>query len=153
MGVVTGNMTFAAQLSTDAFAGIRRVGEDGHAQSERRRSLRLPLQWCAYVSRAGATHPLRGKTKNLSSHGFYCVLNECLTLGERISCDLVVPTHISRNFDDVLLIRCQAWVLRAEPAGVGEGYGLACRIEDYCLINGAAGDAPPSALPTTVESV
>jgi hypothetical protein len=146
-------MAIAAQLTPDAFTGIRLPAEDGHAHPEKRGSLRLPLRWHAYVARAGAAHPLRCETKNLSSHGFYCVLNESLTVGEGISCDLVVPTHISRNYQDVLLIRCQAWVLRVEKTSAGEGYGAACRIEDYCLINGASGEDSHGPRRGAMESV
>lgn len=141
----------AEALSPDPLVGIGRAGEDVQAQGERRGSLRLPLQWSVYVARGGVTHPLQSTTRNLSSHGFYCVLHERLTTGERIECDLVVPTHISRNCDDVLFLRCQARVVRVEKMDAGEGYGLACRIEDYRLIRGIAGKAPQEPLWTDAE--
>ncbi|MBZ5723928.1 MAG: PilZ domain-containing protein [Acidobacteriia bacterium] len=105
--------------------------------------MRLRLQWSVYVTRNGGTHPLRSKTRDLSSHGFYCVLPERLTAGEHIECDLVIPTHVSRSADDVLFLRCQARVVRVETRDPGEGHGLACQIEDYCLIPKTTREDPP----------
>ena len=139
----TANMSSVAPGSFyDPLVGIGRAEMDVQAQSERRKNLRLPLQWSVHVVRLGARRPLRSKTRNLSSRGFYCVLHERLTTGERIECDLVVPTHTSRSCDDVLFLRCQARVVRVERVDAGEEYGLACRIEDYYLIHGTPRETP-----------
>lgn len=111
------------------------AGDDLRASSERRASLRLPLQWPVYVTRVGGTHPFPTKTKNLSKNGFYCVLKERLAPGEHLECDLAVPTHLSWSCENVLFLRCEAQVVRVDCIDGDEGYGLACRIEDYCLIH------------------
>src|SRR5208337_4049642 len=99
------NMSSMAQLFPDPLLGAGRADLDERAQSERRGTLRLPLELPVYIARAGAAHPSRSWTRNLSSNGFYCVLHERLTPGEHIECDFVVPTHASRNCDDMLFIR------------------------------------------------
>ena len=141
----------AQGLIQDPSIGIRRSAQNAHAKCERRESLRLPLLWPVYIARGGVPHPLRSRTRNLSSRGFYCVLNERLTLGERLECDLVVPTHSSRNHDDVLFLRCQTQVVRVEKLEAGEAYGFACRIEDYRLIHAAARQIPREPLWTDAE--
>jgi hypothetical protein len=132
----------AEGLSVEPLLGIGRDAEDPDVNCERRTTLRLPLEWSVYVARACGTHPLHSKTRNLSSSGFYCILNERLAPGEHIECDLVVPTHISRSCEDVLFLRCKAQVVRVERMDAGEGYGFACRIEDYRLIHSADDEAP-----------
>ena len=131
----TVNMSLAQGPSPNPLIEMERAG-DGHAPCERRKSLRLPLQWPVYVARVGATHPLSSKTRDVSSNGFYCVVYERLAIGEPVECDLIVPTHMTRGGDDVLFLRCQARVVRVENIDAGAGYGLACRIEDYCLVHG-----------------
>ena len=121
---------------------VGRAGEAFQSQSDRRNSVRIPLQWPLYVNQIGIPRPLRTRTRNLSSHGFYCVLQEPLTAGDHIECDLLIPTHMSRSGEDVLFLRCQARVVRVEQMDAGEGYGLACRIEDYCLVHRTGGEDP-----------
>jgi len=151
-GRCTVHMSSMAQGSFhNPLIGIRRAAENAHATSERRESLRLPLLWSVYIARSGVPHPFRSKTRNLSSRGFYCVLNERLTPGEHLECDLVVPTHISRSRDDVLFLRCQTQVVRVEKLEAGEGYGLACRIEEYSLIHAAGRQIPQEPLWTDAE--
>jgi len=136
----------AQELFHGPVVGIGRDVEDAHKRSERRQNVRLPLLWSVYVARGGVPYPFRSTTRNLSSHGFYCVLHERLTPGERVECDLVVPTHMSRSHEDVLYLRCQAQVVRVEELEPVDGYGLACRIEDYRLIHAAGEEnaqAPP----------
>jgi hypothetical protein len=102
---------------------------------ERRKSLRVPVRWTLYLVCKGGTHTYRSETKNLSRAGFYCVLNEPLTAGEHIDCDIVIPRHTLAS-DDVISLRCRAQVIRVEKVACDEEeYGLACRIEDYRLIH------------------
>jgi hypothetical protein len=50
----------------------------------------------------------------------------------------VVPTHSSLDPDDVVYLRCSAQAVRVEQVGTGPEFGLACRIEDYCVIHGTS---------------
>ena len=70
-----------------------------------------------------------------SQDGFYCFLSRPLVPGERIECDIVIPTHVVQRAKDVLSMRCRAQVLRVEKTEHGYGYGLACRIEDYHVMH------------------
>lgn len=84
----------------------------------------------------GARHPLRTEARDISRDGFYCLLDQAIRPGERIQCEIVVPTHNSQDPDDVVYLRCSAQAVRVEQIGDGAEFGLACRIEDYCVIRG-----------------
>jgi hypothetical protein len=98
--------------------------------AERRKRLRLPLHWDVYLVVPGADCRERTVTQDLSLDGFYCIVNEALTAGERIECEIVIPAHLpDRNV--ALSLRCRARVVRVEQVDDEDRYGLACRIEDY----------------------
>lgn len=123
----------ARHLLTDA------IGPDPagwYAGIERRRSPRAPLHWTMYLMCIGARHPLRTETRDLSRDGFYCLLDHPIRPGERIQCEIVVPTHNSQDPDDIVYLRCRAQAVRVEKIEAGAEFGLACRIEDYCVIHG-----------------
>ena len=107
-----------------------------HAGVERRRSPRATLHWTLYLRCSGSENPLRTEVSNISRHGFYCLLNQPITPGERINCDIVVPTHSSGDPDDVVYLRCSAQAVRVEKVLSGAEFGLACRVDDYCVIHG-----------------
>jgi hypothetical protein len=125
--------TTARDPLTDAIGSNEAGWHDG---IERRRSPRVKLHWTLYLMLNGTTHPLRTETRDISSDGFYCVLDQPIRPGERIKCDLVVPTHNSQDPDEVVYLRCSAEALRVEKIGSGAEFGLACRIEDFCVIHG-----------------
>lgn len=106
-----------------------------HAGIERRRSPRAALRWKLYLTGNGTRHPLRSETRDISRDGFYCLLDQPLRPGERIRCDIVVPTHNAQNPNDVVYLRCTAQALRVEKIGAGAEFGIACRIEDYSVIH------------------
>jgi hypothetical protein len=106
------------------------------AGNERRRSPRATLHWVLYLRCNGSTHPLRTEARDISRDGFYCLLDQPVRPGERIHCDIVVPTHSSQDPDGVVYLRCNAQAVRVEKLGAGAGFGLACRIEDYCVVHG-----------------
>ena len=103
--------------------------------AERRRNPRASLHWSVYLVFNGAPHPLRSITRDINKDGFYCLLDQALRPGERIECDIVVPTHGSRDPGDVAYLRCRAQAVRVEKIGDSTEFGLACRIEDYRLIH------------------
>ncbi len=107
------------------------------ASAERRKNPRVPLHWTLYLVCNGTVH--RTTTRDINRDGFYCLLCQPIpiTSGERIECDIVVPTHRSQDPDDVVYLRCRARALRVEKIGAGTEFGVACRIDGYCLIRNA----------------
>ena len=101
--------------------------------AERRKRLRLPLHWDVFWVFPGSDCRQRTVTRDLSRDSFYCIVNEALTPGERIECEIVVPAHVPDR-EVTLSLRCRARVVRVEQIDAEDRYGLACRIEDYRLI-------------------
>jgi hypothetical protein len=96
----------------------------------------VSLHWTLYMACDGNAHPLRATTTNISSDGFYCLVDQPVRTGDVFECDIVVPAHSPLSPDDVVYLRCHAQAVRVEKAGSGSEYGIACRIENYHLIRG-----------------
>jgi hypothetical protein len=124
----------AGRLTDQEPEAVRFEQETWNALTERRRSYRASLHWTVYLACDGLTHPVCTRTRDISRDGFYCLLNHQVRLGDRIECDLVVPTHNPRCPGDVAYLRCRALIVRVERTGNGAGFGLGCRIEDYYVI-------------------
>jgi len=103
---------------------------------ERRRKIRVPLRWTAYLIPSGTATRIQTTTRDINSDGFYCCVDQPLMLGERIDCVIVVPTHGSHP-EDVVYLKCLARVVRAEEIEAGQRFGLACQIEDYTVTRAA----------------
>jgi hypothetical protein len=97
---------------------------------ERRRRERLTLHWNVYLFRQADSCPLISRTRDISSDGFYCIVDKPLTPGEQIYCDIIIPPHVSLTQSGGASIHCHVQVLRVQTAGNGS-YGIACRIEEY----------------------
>ena len=78
-------------------------------------------------------HPVSGKTSNVSSQGFYCLVQEPLESGERVECTLVIPTPKSGKPDAALSLKCHARLLRVEAVAGDKAFGSAFLIEEYCV--------------------
>jgi PilZ domain len=104
-------------------------------KAERRSRPRAALQWVVHVSREGSKHPVAAKTRNVSSQGFYCLVQEPFALGERVECTLVIPMPKSVKPDEVLWLKCQARVLRVEAVAADTAFGIAFQIEEYCVVH------------------
>ena len=78
---------------------------------------------------------MRTEASNISRDGFYCRLTQPIRAGERVECDIVVPTHSSQDPEDVVYLRCSAQAVRVEKIRAGAEFGLACRLDDYCVIH------------------
>jgi PilZ domain len=113
---------------------LMRIMDTAHAPVvDRRKRIRLPLSWTLYLGHANATHLVRGRTKNVSSNGFYCYVPEAFNVGEYVRCTMLVPTF---NADlTPMSLHCRVTVLRVDVEAPNL-YGIACRIDDYSVANG-----------------
>lgn len=91
---------------------------------DRRRQRRLPLRWTAYLYRAGVSEPIEAMTRNVSSDGFYCVVEEPFAIGETVRSALLVPAFDPDAPDRVMTIESECSVVRVECIGTG-AYGVA----------------------------
>ena len=104
-------------------------------KSDRRSRPRAALEWVVHLSQAGGKHPIATRTRDVSSQGFYCLVQEPFESGERVECTVVIPIPKSGRPDDVLWLKCQARVLRVEAAAADTAFGVAFQIEEYCVVH------------------
>jgi len=114
-----------------------RPSVNGHIdrEADRRSRPRATLEWVVHLSKAGGKHPIATRTRDVSSQGFYCLVQEPFECGERVECTMVIPIPKSGKPDDVLWLKCQARVLRVEPAAADTAFGVALQIEEYCVVH------------------
>lgn len=100
--------------------------------SERRHHRRVDLRCSLYIAKSTATQLIKCITKNISSGGFYCISNEAFTNGEWLRCTIMFPD--TGDESNTFALECTVEVLRVEPVGPSQSFGLACRIEDYAVV-------------------
>jgi hypothetical protein len=103
------------------------------SRPERRKRFRSHVHWqvCFFGANMGRT--VETTTENLSSAGFHCFSPVPLIAGELVTCRLRVPSRQPSNNGSSL--ECKVRVVRVEPTGERQSYGVACEIEDYRLLN------------------
>ena len=97
--------------------------------TDRRLYRRLNLH-CRLRLSATAIGTVTTRTENLSSRGFYCILETPLVPGDVVTCDIAIPNYGTQD-RGVSSIACQAEVIRVEAVGTEPGFGVACRILDF----------------------
>jgi hypothetical protein len=80
-------------------------------------------------------HPVSCKTRNVSSQGFYCLVQEPLESGELVECTVVIPIPKPGNPDAALWLKCHARLLRVEAVAADKAFGIAFLIEEYCVVH------------------
>jgi hypothetical protein len=101
---------------------------------ERRKRSRSHVHWqvCFFGVDVGRT--VGTTTENLSSAGFHCFSPVPLIAGDLVTCRLHVPSRQPSNSGRGSSLECKVRVVRVEPAGERQSYGVACEIEDYQFI-------------------
>lgn len=104
--------------------------------ADRRRRPRLLLTWTIYLTSSSDPNRIEGRTKDLSSDGFYCFVPECFAVGNEVSYTLVVPAGIAALQKSLVILDGRAEIVRIEPVESGV-YGVACRVRDYKVLSGS----------------
>ncbi|MBK5291001.1 MAG: PilZ domain-containing protein [Acidobacteriia bacterium] len=97
---------------------------------DRRDRVRVPLKCEVHLLQNGGAATIRAETRDVSSAGFYCLVNQPLKKGEILDCHLIVPTADPRKTRTVTL-RCTIEVLRVEACP--PDFGVACQIQGYSV--------------------
>jgi hypothetical protein len=124
-------LNFADIISAHSGAKDRLISESA-VTTERRIRTRTKVRWPVLVFRDDGKTRIETVTENLSSTGFYCFSSGGFTPGERLFCQLRVPTHDPHNYSGAISLECRVVVMRSELMPDGS-FGTACRIEDYQL--------------------
>ena len=99
---------------------------------ERRLHQRVRVRWpLSLLTKHGKNGVLSTVTENLSSQGFFCVVDEALATGERVECILKFPLRIEPGSPRSL--RCEAEVVWVRLLDGGR-FGIGCRIQDYTFV-------------------
>jgi len=107
--------------------------------SERRRKLRFPLRCQVKLQKMEPQRDLqsRGETVDVSSLGFYSVVDQLFRPGEHLDCELRLPVEAARPASDNPKLKCKVVVLRSDERHDGS-YGLACMITSYVFCSAEA---------------
>jgi len=101
---------------------------------ERRRRKRFPLNCTVEFERDGQT--FASETLDISSQGFYCVVDQPVRAGEELRCLVdLMEGHDGLSLPGVSL-NCNIVVLRTEDCG--NGRGIACWIQNYTVVRPAS---------------
>ena len=87
----------------------------------------MRLSWGVQLFRGNGQLAVQTETDNLSSEGFYCTSGEPFSPGERLRCDLFVPSTSSGR--PGLVLNRAVKVVRVEIRGLEPGFGIACQFE------------------------
>ncbi len=98
---------------------------------ERRGRQRLPLRCSLLLYRRGMDQPIRGETLNISSEGFYLLVDALFSPGETLSCTLNVPSEAARGSEGMKL-KYDVKVVRVDS--VGHRFGVACKVHTFNVI-------------------
>ena len=101
---------------------------NGHP--ERRQRARTNVHWGVVLLRNGGLEAVETVTQDLSVGGFYCLSTTAFVPGESVICLLKLPTHNPGERESQGHLEGRAKVLRVDAVGA-DGFGIACRIEDY----------------------
>ena len=99
--------------------------------SERRGRQRLPLRCSLLLYRRGMDQPIHGETLNISSEGFYLLVDALFSPGETLSCTLNVPSEAARGSEGMKL-KYDVKVVRVDS--VGHRFGVACKVHTFNVI-------------------
>jgi len=103
--------------------------------NERRRRKRFPLQ-CSLEFESDR-EAFTSATVNISSQGFYCVVDRPVRSGAELRCLVdLMHGHSTLSFPGVSL-NCEVVVVRSDE--LENGYGLACRIKNYSVVRSSSG--------------
>jgi PilZ domain len=106
--------------------------------NERRGRPRLPLRCSLRLYREGTDHPIHGETLNISSEGFYLVMDARFAPGDTLTCMLDVPSEAT-HYADAMKLRYEVKVLRVDS--VGRKFGVAFQVLNFNLIQAASDGA------------
>ena len=100
---------------------------------DRRRRPRLRLSCFLRLFRLGGT-PVAARTEDISCQGFYFTSEHPFELNERLECELIVQgEETGYRLEIDVVLRGKAEVVRIVPKGPRQGFGVACRLEDYTV--------------------
>jgi len=100
-------------------------------QTDRRSRQRLQVRWPIRLMAANTV--VQTQTIDVSRDGFYCYSTSAFSPGADIRAVIEIPCPCDLSAAPALVLRCDVCVIRVEFKADGSGYGLGCKILDYCV--------------------
>ncbi len=101
---------------------------------DRRRRPRLRLSCSLRLYRRGGAPTVVARTEDISCQGFYFTSEHPFELNERLEYELIVQGEETGYHSEIdVVLRGKAEVVRVVPKGLKQGFGVACRLEDYTV--------------------
>jgi hypothetical protein len=100
---------------------------------ERRRYVRIDLSCPLRLSleTQAQSPPLLTNTGNISSNGFYCLVQQQFSVGDRIHCEIEISIRRFAIRASELWLTGKATIVHVH---MGEaGFGIGCQFEDFAL--------------------
>jgi hypothetical protein len=98
--------------------------------SETRTGKRFDLKLPISIEASDSANRLDGITDNLSAAGVYLHANTHLTVGSKVSFEILLPREMTGGKNDVKL-QCHGTVVRTEEGDPTGRAGVACVIDGY----------------------
>jgi hypothetical protein len=109
---------------------------------DRRSRPRLNLSCSIRVYRPGGADAVATRTEDISCQGFYFTSEQPFAPREKLECELVIQGEALGCHAEIdVFLRGRAEVVRVVPKGLPEGFGVACRLEDYTVHQQAPADS------------
>lgn len=115
------------------------MGGTTERRTSRRYDLSLPI--VIRLSTEKTIDAQRGKTRDISTHGLYFVMDQELQAGSKLDLTLTLPAEVTHGAE--VFVRAQGKVVRVEPR-IEDGNtrkGVAAVIERYDIVRGEAARA------------
>ncbi|HTT63545.1 MAG TPA: PilZ domain-containing protein [Bryobacteraceae bacterium] len=100
--------------------------------AERRLRRRVRVRWPLFILKGPhGADVLSTVTENLSSRGFFCMVDQALAPGESLVCMVRLPLRHDLHIPQAL--RCQAQVIWVKAMDDGR-FGIGCCVDDYIVV-------------------
>jgi len=98
--------------------------------SARRQLPRLKTRCGVRLSRVDGRGIVTTDTDNLDDAGFYCSSDQPFSPGDRVECELFVPSEGPDFWGPNLVLQGLATVLRVELRRLAPGFGIFCQFDE-----------------------
>lgn len=102
---------------------------------DRRKRARAQVHWPLSFILADTPELVQTATHDLSSDGFYCIVNARFVPGEIMDCMLALPAPGRVGCTGASLVLCKVRVIRVAVMAEGDFYGVGCQLIDYRFVN------------------
>ena len=102
-------------------------------EANRRRRPRMKLSLPVVLIQSNGAIRVETLTEDVSCDSFFCVSYHRFQPDECVECQIRIPAGPNSFTENDLCLQCRARVVRVVSQGPQQGFGIACRLEDYTI--------------------